>query len=119
MEGGDVEIKLARSSKWETLRSGTIVGIVDSYDAVHSKLFPLNYPISDMFHESIFGTKGHCAWRWSFEDCITWITPEMKPNAEQYDSIQRHLTRRYGLKWWENGHHDIDDFLRHLEMEYS
>lgn len=107
------------SAKWETLRWAVVVGIVDAYGAVHSKLCPLDTPTSDLFHESIFGTKGHCAWRWSFSDCITWITPEMKPDVEQYDAIQRHLTRRHGLKWWENGHHDIQHFLEQLCKEQN
>jgi len=39
----------------------------------------------------------------------------MNKSAEQYDAIQRHLTRKYGLKWWKNGHHDID----HLRAKWA
>lgn len=104
------------SGKWETLRWATVIGIVDSYDAVHSRLLLLGSR-GDKSHTAIFGTKGQCAWRWTFNDCITWITPEMKPSLEQYDAIQHHLSKRYGLKWRENGYHDVDYFLEKLYKE--
>lgn len=105
------------NKKWQTLRWATIVGIIDSYGAVHSKMFPFETPVSDLFHESVFGAKGHCAWRWTFDQSVSWITAEMQPDEEQFVAIQNHLTKKYNLKWWENGHFDIDHFLENLKKE--
>jgi hypothetical protein len=91
---------------WERLRYGHIVGIVDSYGAVHSK-FTENVE----FHEALF-PPAQCKWRWSHSKSLWWITAEARPDEEQEVAIQRHITRKYGLKWWENGHHDIDHLMK-------
>ena len=30
---------------------------------------------------------------------------------EETEAVRRHLTRKYGLRWWDNGFHDIDHLL--------
>jgi hypothetical protein len=95
--------------RWGRLRFGNIVGVVDSYGAVHSE-----FTGDDIaFHAEHF-PQHHCQWRWNHAKSIWWITAEHKPNEEQYDAIMRHLTRKYGIEWWENGHHDID----HLQAKW-
>jgi hypothetical protein len=88
-----------------------IVGIVDAYGAVHSQ----NTGDEIGFHEDFWPGQTHCQWRWDHRGSIHALVAESRPNVEQFDAIQRHLTRRYGLKWWENGHHDIDDLQRRFK----
>jgi hypothetical protein len=91
------------------LQYGHILGVVDSYGAVHS-VFTGD---SVRFHAEYF-PQHHCQWRWDFEGGISWISEEIKPDAEEMESIRWHLTKRYGLQWWENGHHDIN----HLQKKW-
>lgn len=98
--------------KWEALLHGHILGVVDSYGAVHSEFTGDRVA----FHEEFF-TKTHCQWRWSHDKSIWWITGEHRPTEEQEDAIQRHLTKKYRLQWWDNGHHDIDHLLKMAGVE--
>jgi hypothetical protein len=84
--------------------------VVDSYGAVHSEFTGEKVA----FHAEHFPAH-HCQWRWNHSQSIWWITAEHKPTEEQYEAITNHLTRKYGLKWWENGHHDID----HLQAKWA
>lgn len=96
------------------LRFGNVIGIIDSYGAVHS-LFT-----KDVENHSLYWPATNCVkWRWSFSQGIWWITRETAPDSVQFDAIQRHLSRKYGLKWWDNGHHDIDHFRAQLKKEKS
>jgi hypothetical protein len=92
---------------------GHILGIIDAYGSVHSKFTGEKIEV----HGDHFPGQTHCRWRWSDRDSISWLTHEQKPTEEQYDAIQRHLTREYGLKWWENGHHDLDHFRAQCRRE--
>ena len=58
-------------------------------------------------------------WRWCDRESIWWITSECRPNDEQYDAIQRHITKKYGLPFWENGHHDLDFLSAKLRESQS
>ena len=104
------------TGKWENLKWGSIVGIIDAYGAVHSKECPLRADTPDT-HESIFGKRGSFAWRWTFREGITWISFEHKPDVGELDAIQRHLTKHYGLRWLNNGHHDTEHFSEQLHKE--
>ena len=97
------------------LRDGHILGVIDAYGAVHSV-----FTGSDVaFHAEYFGLSQHCQWRWDDDHSVNWITEDRKPNEEEMDSIRRHLSKHYGLKWWENGHHDIDHLHRKWREEES
>jgi hypothetical protein len=93
------------TDKWKKLREGNICGIVDSYGAVHSVLTE-----TVEFHADHFPLS-HCQWRWDFDESINWISIERRPSEEQYEAIRTHLTKKYGIKWWDNGYHDIDHIL--------
>lgn len=92
---------------FKQLRFGNIVGIIDSYDAVHSVFTGDKIEC----HADYWPNQTRCQWRWSFSQSIYWITFYQKPTEEQFIAIQDHLTKNYGLKWWDNGHFDIDHFL--------
>lgn len=90
-----------------TLRRAIIVGIVDHLGVVYSKAS--KYGEERAYHERDF-KNAQVKWTWNFNDGIGWFSPENKPDSEQYDAIMRHITKTYGIKFWENGHHDLDYF---------
>ena len=98
-----------QKERFDKLLRGHIVGIVDSYGSVKSEFTGDKVA----FHSEYFGEIRHqCMWRWNHDRSIWWISVEHRPDDEQYASIQTHLTKKYGLQWWENGHHDIDHLLK-------
>jgi hypothetical protein len=99
------------SDKFKRLLRGNICGIVDGYGAVHSVFTDDRVD----FHASHF-VLVRCRWRWNHDKGIWWIG-ECRPTEEEYAAIQNHLTRVYGLKWWENGHHDIGHLLKKAGKE--
>ena len=108
----DTENQTLKSNYWGRLKSGHIIGIVDSYGAVHSEF--TGDKVS--FHAEHF-QQSQCQWRWSHSNSIWWISFEHQPNDEQYDSIMNHLKRKYGIEWWDNGHHDIDFLQKKWKKE--
>jgi hypothetical protein len=100
--------KAKRSKEWwKKLRHGNIVGIVSSQGEVFSVFTGENLKC----HEEFWKLKGSVAWRWSFDKSLWWITSCQKPNEEQIESIQKHLTKKYGIEWFENGHFDWEHLL--------
>lgn len=94
------------------LEYGHIVGVIDAYGAVHSEFTGDTI----VFHADKF-PKHHCQWRWCHSRSIWWVAIEQKPTEEQYDAIQRHLTKKYGIQWQKNGYHDIDHLQRMWAQE--
>lgn len=89
-----------------TLRRGHIIGIVDAYGAVHSHFTGETVK----HHDEYWPGQTHCRWRWCDRQSLWFIAKEQAPKDEEtWDSIRRHCSKKYDLKWWENGHHDIDD----------
>lgn len=98
---------------WSNLERGVIIGIIDSYGVIHSK-FSLNL---NLCHADIWATS-RINWRWDIDKSIWWIGGfENRPNEEEYISIQTHITKKYRIKFWKNGHSDIDFFYEQLEAE--
>lgn len=95
------------------LQFGSIIGIVDAYGAVHHKYTECGNP---QMHHELWPGQNHCCWRWSYSQNIWWIGSN-KPNEEQFDAIQRALTKHYGIQWWDNGHFDIDHFMDQIDRE--
>lgn len=88
---------------FDKLRWGSIVGVIDSYDSVHSEYCELGKP---RFHEEIWPTICHKRWRWNFEDGLSKSFLGERLSDEDFDRVMSHLTRKYGIKWQENGYHD-------------
>jgi hypothetical protein len=97
--------------QYTRLREGNIVGIIDHLDCIHSE-----YTKEVVCHEE-FWASGFVRWRWNYDDGIWWIGSETRPNEEQCDAIRNHLTKKYGIKWWDNGYHDLDFFQKKLKEE--
>lgn len=93
---------------WKRLLWGNIVGVVDSYGAVHSVFTKDEIE----HHDHHFPSITHCRWRWNHRESIYWCIGSDKPTEEEYAFIQMHLTKKYGLEWWENGHHDIQHLMK-------
>ncbi len=100
---------------FKRLLRGNILGIIDAYGAVHSVFTGETIE----HHGEHFPCQTHCQWRWNHRESIHWFLASQKPSEEQYTAIQNHLTKRYGLEWWENGHHDIDHLIEKCESEYA
>ena len=98
---------MKKRNSFDRLSTGNIIGIVDAYDAVHSVFTgdELGY------HANHFPEHTHCQWRWSHSRDMWYTIMEYKPTPEQCESIRTHLTKKYGLRWLKNGHHDIDHLL--------
>jgi len=90
-----------------------ICGIIDSYGSVHSK-----FSIFILCHETTFGLHARKAWRWSFQDSlvesIRSINSEDRITEIEWSKIREHITKQYGIEWWENGYHNIDQFQKQL-----
>lgn len=96
---------------WRRLLRGHIIGIVDAHGVVHSEFTGTEIKQHDLFPTA------QCRWRWNHDKSIHWFMLECRPTEPQYDDIQAHLTKKYGLRWWKNGHHDIDHLLAKCEEE--
>lgn len=99
-------------TRWEKLRWHYILGVVDSYDVVDSKL------TEELEHHADFWPSiTHCRWRWDYSTGLHWFLSISKPTTEQMDLIRNHLTKKYGIEWQENGYHDWNYILDKLEPE--
>jgi len=87
---------------------GFIVGVVDHLDVVYSK-FGMFSETTEIAHARDL-PNAFCKWRWDFDRNIYYLLAD-KPTPTQFDFIRRHLTRKYNIRFWENGHFDIDDFI--------
>ena len=101
--------KVASESRQRFARilRGNIIGIIDAHGAVHSRFTGEEIA----YHEAIWPQQTHNRWRWNHRESIHWLVAERRPDEEGIDSVMRHLTKTYGLEWWTNGHHNIDDLL--------
>lgn len=100
-------------NKFTRLISGNITGCIDAYDAVHSVFSDEDLPT----HADLFTTT-HFLWRWNWNQSIWYsVYNDISPTLEQLDAIERHLERVYGIKFWENGHHDIDYIQEQIKKE--
>lgn len=91
-------------TKRQLLR-GNIIGVVTAQGQVDSQFTGGEIKTHDIW------PRCRCRWRWNHDKSIHTFLSEGRPTAEETEAIRNHLTRKYGLKWWENGHHDIDDLL--------
>jgi len=71
-----------------------IVGIIDSYGAVHSKVSNLDeqYTHSNLFPSNIFKR-----WSWHRHTDLTVSVLSSKFDDEEIDKVVRHLKRKYGI----------------------
>jgi len=114
IERGSIEYKyiVPKPNRYDKLMYHSIIGIIDSYDAVHSEDFHFSeYPT----HQWLYPTQTFKRWRWSFDDGITCLSDDL--NAEDYDRIINHIETVYNIKFNDNGFHDVQDFIS--KMSYK
>lgn len=100
---------------WNRLLTGHIIGVIDAYGAVHSEFTGDEVKTHELLNKA--NRNAHCRWRWNHRESLHWFTLESKPTEEQMEVIRAHLTKKFGLLWWENGHHDIDHLLAKCSEE--
>lgn len=96
------------------LQKGFIVGIIDNYGAVHSKFVKTN---DDLSHESLFPSKIFKRWRWTYHNSLEKSVLSSDFDIEDWDKVERHITKKYRIKFWDNGYHDLDYFNKKLKGE--
>ena len=84
------------------LKAGHVVGIVTQQGMVLSEFTGTKMK----HHEELWHGVQHCNWRWCNSQSIWSASRERYPSEEQYDAIMSHMSKKYGLRWFENGHHD-------------
>jgi hypothetical protein len=101
---------------FQELRDGYILGIIDSYDSIHSAFISLDNR-GNYCHADFWPTQTHKKWRWDFDDGIHKFCSESSWTEADWDSIRTHITKKFGIKFWENGYHDLDYFEEKLKKE--
>lgn len=91
-----------------------IVGIIDQYGAVHSKVVK---DIAEENHGSCFPCRCFHRWRWGYQSGLKKSMLSSEFTDEDWDKIRRHLTKKYTIKFWDNGYHDIDDIMKRFKDE--
>ena len=99
------------TGKFTRLRWGNILGVISSQDEVFSEI------TKSVEHHSSYWNFGRIRWRWSYDKGIYWFSNEHKPSDEQFALIQSHLTKKYSIKWWDNGFHDLDFLQNKIKKE--
>lgn len=82
--------------------SVNIVGYIDAYGSVHSIEIE---PGDGRHHPEIFPGAYIKRWRWSYNRGFSSIYGGFDP--EDSEKIRSHLTKKYGIPWYENGYHDV------------
>lgn len=95
------------------LLDDNILGIVDAYDCVHS----LNTYERLGYHATHWPNQTRCRWRWDHDRSLWEIGQSFRTEPFLMDMIRNHLTKKFGIKWWENGHHDIDDLIERFDKK--
>jgi len=114
IERGSVEFDyiVPNPNQYDKLRWHYIIGIIDSYDAVHSKDC---YFAECPTHHMLYPNQTFKRWRWTFDDGIKCFSADL--NREDVDRIINHIESVYGIKFNENGFHDVQDFISKLSKE--
>lgn len=98
----------ASQRRFERVLRGNVCGIIDQHGAVDSRLSPMGKGL--LRHEDIWPMKLAGKWRWNHNCSIHCFCDTLSP--DEYEAIRTHLSKRYGLEWWENGHHDIQHLMK-------
>lgn len=105
---------LENPNEFQKLRHSGIIGIIDSYDNVESTIYPLsknNIPT----HSDLYPSNTFKRWRWSFSNELESFINISDFNIEDWDRVRNHIESRYGIKFWENGYHNIDYFIEQMK----
>lgn len=81
---------------------GQILSICDDFDTIlaHGDYYPLVQK----------------RWRWSYQNGLTSVQHHMFDD-DDWQFVRDHLTKKYGIPFWDNGYHDIDYFQKLKEKK--
>ena len=107
---------------WNDLSDSDIIGVIKSDGTVESVYVPFdpdNWGIpDDLYHSKHWPTNKHyIRWRWNFDRSVHFFRMDTRPTSENWITIGRHLTKRFSIPFWENGHHDLDFFKERFAEE--
>ena len=98
---------------YQQLIDGNIIGIIDAYGAVHSQFTGEELKC----HADYWYSTNHGNWRWDWDKSIHWFMSESKLNSAQLDAVRNHLNKKYGIPFWDNGHHDIEYMMKQRDKQ--
>lgn len=101
-------------TKFDVLRWSWILGIMNSNDVAISQQF---YFDEAPTHEEIFPLAKERRWRWDFDKGITLSVYSDNFTKEDCEIIRNHLRREYGIRFYENGFHDIPYFISKMSKK--
>lgn len=104
--------------KYTKLRWSYIVGYIDHYDVVHSRIFSLlNDDERDIkTHYDLFGMVLK-PWRWDYDRGLDFSVHAKNLSPEDGDLIREHLKEYYDIPFYANGFHDVDFFCKKMDEE--
>jgi hypothetical protein len=107
-----------KEGKYTKLRNSYIVGYVDHFDVVHSRIFSLQLEYGEEIktHYDIFGMvlKG---WRWDYDRGLDATIGDKKLDREDWERVRDHLTEMYDIPFYSNGFHDVSFFCKKMDEE--
>ncbi len=101
----------SRPTFTDLLTNGHILGVIDNYGAIHSRYTPFGDPDYRLMHGDIWPGVHHKRWRWTHDAGLRLSCVGETLEMGEADDVRAHITKRFGLLWWENGFHDIHHLL--------
>ena len=102
---------LDNPNKFDKLRYDWIVGVIKRDDTVISQQ---HYFADAPTHEDIYPLIHEKRWRWDFDKGVSKSVYGDTFDVGDFDLIRYHLKREYGIKFYENGFHDIQYFISRM-----
>ncbi len=103
--------------RYTRLLTGTIIGCIDGYGAIHCQFQPFELGRYPILHSDLWPGVHHKRWRWTHDTGIRLSCIGDSLEGDEADAVRALLTKRFGLLWWENGFHDITDLLAKARAE--
>ena len=98
-------------NKFDKLKEDWIIGVIGRNGVAVSRQF---YFDDAPTHEEIFPLVHDKRWRWDFSNGISFSVYGDRFEEGDGDIIRNHLRREYGIRFYENGYHDIQYFISKL-----
>lgn len=102
-----------KNKHYTHLSDSIIIGYIDHLDVVHSQIQSTD---SHLSHNDLYG-KVLKGWVWSFRRNIEFSIYARGLTLEDYDLVRRHLSKKYKIQFYDNGHYDVNFFDKKLKEE--
>ena len=94
-------------NKFDRLRWDWVIGIITNQGVAISRQF---YFDDAPTHEELFPLSQDKRWRWDFDKGVNTSIYSDNFEQEDFEIIRNHLRRDYGIRFYENGFHDVEYF---------